>query len=636
MSHVTRPLIDRLNVAFWEHELEFRGNVRHMNRDFRQWWAIVHERPRDIDWRGQLDTFERTAAERGVRLDAGDMTRLREYLSDLESRHAFDRPREVEPRERRSLVPFPTGAFGLSTEEARRQARRVPARELYEGVPRVSDETTAAFDDARWGEILSRHFHWIVQYYDHDRWLAQAESTLRVFHPPQAWRERFLAAITSELAYRRLRESWTAELPRALAERDTTANDQSRSLFWRWGVAIDTFLADGDMAALVALFRELVEALPGLLHEALRGGDIESVLLATQRLLRAVADFLEALPREFGGVALDILQTMLDLVGLLPLVGEPLDVASAALSARRGEYLDAALSLAAVVPLAGMLAGTGKIVARLNGLAKFSQTLTGAAGRVIRELIEKLVAAAYRLLERLADLARRGMATIKRVFEAFLEVCDELAELLVKATDELIDAAGVSTPVLAGATPSGGTLGGALFSKRSDRAPRGDGHTASRRRSDEAADTPKEDGALRNPDGTRQSYGVMDDATRERVWDDYPPTERGLRIEDHVAVTEYAAWKHVGREKGGFYPLIDFELGRRVASLKTVDTRGTSWPNRLREHVFKLTELRDTVQYKRATITLDVRVQRGGEQAALDALRQICHDNKIVLRVAEF
>lgn len=57
---------------------------------------------------------------------------------------------------------------------------------------------------------------------------------------------------------------------------------------------------------------------------------------------------------------LDALQLGLDLLGLIPGAGEPFDLVNAGISAARGDYLGAGLSMAAMIPFAGMAATAGK------------------------------------------------------------------------------------------------------------------------------------------------------------------------------------------------------------------------------------------------------------------------------------
>jgi hypothetical protein len=57
---------------------------------------------------------------------------------------------------------------------------------------------------------------------------------------------------------------------------------------------------------------------------------------------------------------LDALQLGLDLLGLIPGAGEPFDLINAGVSAARGDYVGAGLSMAAMVPVIGMAATGGK------------------------------------------------------------------------------------------------------------------------------------------------------------------------------------------------------------------------------------------------------------------------------------
>ncbi len=73
---------------------------------------------------------------------------------------------------------------------------------------------------------------------------------------------------------------------------------------------------------------------------------------------------------------LDRIQLGLDAGGMFPGAGEPFDAANAGISALRGNYTDAGLSLAAVVPVAGMLATGSKVTKKIitnehHGIPKF-------------------------------------------------------------------------------------------------------------------------------------------------------------------------------------------------------------------------------------------------------------------------
>ena len=56
----------------------------------------------------------------------------------------------------------------------------------------------------------------------------------------------------------------------------------------------------------------------------------------------------------------DTVQTGLDIVGLIPIVGEVADLANAGISVARGNYGDAAISIAATIPFVGNAATAGK------------------------------------------------------------------------------------------------------------------------------------------------------------------------------------------------------------------------------------------------------------------------------------
>ncbi|MFK1432506.1 hypothetical protein ACIU0H_02450 [Pseudomonas aeruginosa] len=62
-----------------------------------------------------------------------------------------------------------------------------------------------------------------------------------------------------------------------------------------------------------------------------------------------------------GDKILDGLQLGLDVVGLIPVVGEIADLANAGISLARGDYAGAALSLVSAIPFAGWLGTAGKV-----------------------------------------------------------------------------------------------------------------------------------------------------------------------------------------------------------------------------------------------------------------------------------
>lgn len=62
-------------------------------------------------------------------------------------------------------------------------------------------------------------------------------------------------------------------------------------------------------------------------------------------------------PGLFSGIG----HSVLDVVGLVPVIGEPADAANAAWYTAEGDYTNAALSAAAMVPIAGWVATGGKL-----------------------------------------------------------------------------------------------------------------------------------------------------------------------------------------------------------------------------------------------------------------------------------
>ena len=66
--------------------------------------------------------------------------------------------------------------------------------------------------------------------------------------------------------------------------------------------------------------------------------------------------------KKFGTKVLDALQLGLDVGGLLPIIGEPLDLLNAAIYGLRGDKLNAALSSAAAIPLIGTSATASKFL----------------------------------------------------------------------------------------------------------------------------------------------------------------------------------------------------------------------------------------------------------------------------------
>lgn len=117
---------------------------------------------------------------------------------------------------------------------------------------------------------------------------------------------------------------------------------------------------------------------------------------------------------------LDGLQGVIDIIGFIPCIGEVADLVNAGISAARGNYLDAALSLVSLIPGVGDAIGKGAKyalkfadagAARKALAALQNVDLAGFFNRLmqypqLRQYIEPLRRALEVLLERLAHLAR--------------------------------------------------------------------------------------------------------------------------------------------------------------------------------------------------------------------------------------
>jgi hypothetical protein len=142
----------------------------------------------------------------------------------------------------------------------------------------------------------------------------------------------------------------------------------------------------------------------------------------------------------------------------------------------------------------------------------------------------------------------------------------------------------------------------------------------------------------RSTPGLRLIGGHVDDigeriAAREGVWGKNP-LQRGIEIEDSLAATEYKDWFRAGQLHNGFFPLVDFQNGRNLVSLKTVDTNGTSWLGRMEDHIRDLAG-GHTVDGKAANMILDIRVQPGGSSAATPLI-EFGRKNNVTVRITEY
>src|SRR5450432_2728748 len=90
----------------------------------------------------------------------------------------------------------------------------------------------------------------------------------------------------------------------------------------------------------------------------------------------------------------------------------------------------------------------------------------------------------------------------------------------------------------------------------------------------------------------------------------------GIFIENALASTVYKDWFRVGQERGGFFPLVDFQMGNNLVSVKSADTNGSTWFGRAQQDILNLATTGATVNGNPATLIFDLRVQPGGSAAA--------------------
>ena len=143
--------------------------------------------------------------------------------------------------------------------------------------------------------------------------------------------------------------------------------------------------------------------------------------LAKEKVLNEVivASTLKKKSSSFWSGVLDVVQTGIDLVGLIPVVGEIADGANALIYLGRGDKTNAALSAAAMVPIAGWAATGTKLVVKTVQLTaktrKASQALK-LAERILGKGYKEISPGVFRSADGLkqfrmtaSDLAGKGM-----------------------------------------------------------------------------------------------------------------------------------------------------------------------------------------------------------------------------------
>ncbi|MBQ3423196.1 MAG: hypothetical protein IJH34_16420, partial [Romboutsia sp.] len=118
-------------------------------------------------------------------------------------------------------------------------------------------------------------------------------------------------------------------------------------------------------------------------------------------------------------------------------------------------------------------------------------------------------------------------------------------------------------------------------------------------------------------------------------------TERGEVIEEILASTEYKEWYNIGASQGGYFPVIDFQKGKSVVSMKTIDPQlpsmsGSGATNKVIDYLNDLDKA-IKVDDNAANRILDVRIPEGTKNSFdLDYLIKESEKKNIKLIIKEF
>jgi hypothetical protein len=264
--------------------------------------------------------------------------------------------------------------------------------------------------------------------------------------------------------------------------------------------------------------------------------------------------------------------TILDVLGLIPVIGDPADAVSAAWYSAEGDWVDAGLSAASLIPFAGDALGAGKLL--------------GKAGR-LAELLK--------MVDRFGNVIDPGSPLTKTLLKG------------VKVED------GVYT------FPNAADLGAALRGM----------HPNMEFRSRELAFLTDEAGNVEQlkvfvngtwvpVDSSKLGLKLSGLKAGDSPWD-LIGLPRGEVIETALSKTEYAHYDHVGKLNNGYYPTIDFFKDGHAVSLKTMDPPNATGVTTIKENIRKLKKMADDglTSDGRAVsdVELDLRIRIGQENS---------------------
>jgi len=126
----------------------------------------------------------------------------------------------------------------------------------------------------------------------------------------------------------------------------------------------------------------------------------------------------------------------------------------------------------------------------------------------------------------------------------------------------------------------------------------------------------------------------------EEIWN-LKPTDRGNEIERILSETEYQDWYNIGQADNGKFPVIDFQKGNDVVSLKTIDPRLKSYQgdgliNKIESYCEAL-DREITVDDVLANKTLDLRIPQGTSSSInFEQIDALMKEYDIIIKIKEF
>ncbi|RNM16485.1 hypothetical protein [Nocardioides pocheonensis] len=272
--------------------------------------------------------------------------------------------------------------------------------------------------------------------------------------------------------------------------------------------------------------------------------------------------------------------TILDILGLIPVIGDPADAVSAAWYSAEGDWVDAGLSAASLIPFAGDALGAGKLIGRAGRLAEL-----------------------LKMVDRFGNV---------------IDPASPLAKTLLKGV-KVED--GVYT------FPNAADLSAALRAK----------HANMEFRSRELAFVTDEagnveqlrvfvDGTWVPVDSSKLGLRLSELKAGDSPWD-LLGLPRGEVIESALAKSEYADFRHIGKERNGYYPTIDFYKDGRAVSLKTMDPPNASGVSTIKANIQQLKQMAkdgqtvDGLVVRRAELDLRIRIGQENSPEVLDLVK---------------